>query len=192
MTSARYRPFTRSAGNPTSTPTTKQRRRRPAGSAVKGQSCDCHQDRGGVRADAEERAVPDRDLPVVAGEQVEPHRRDRRCRTPRDELVSVAVCEVGKYQPKNDHAPTTAGTGAPRRMSAAEVEHHTRSTVCVPNRPAGGTATRARMSPNGTTRSMPRSECMYCVVSAPRRRRSDRRPPRRAHCRSRRAPPPRT
>ena len=35
-----------------------------------------HEQRGRVRADAEERAVPDRHLAVVAGEQVEPHRRD--------------------------------------------------------------------------------------------------------------------
>ena len=153
-----------------------------------------HQQRGRVRAEPEERAVPDRHLAVVAGEQVEAHRRDPdvqrlrqqgRCRWSRS--------ASGRYQPKN--AITTA--------AATTIEHRTDARAATASshslhargaeQPAGRTSSTSRINPNGTSRSMP---CSACDV-ADRERVGDADDQAADHCaerrcRSRRARRPRT
>ena len=121
------------------------------------------EDRRRVRAEPEERAVPDRHLAVVTGEDVEPGRRD-----PDVDRLGVEP-HVGRRVLLRDpvaEARTTAATAA-----TIDTKKRPRGVTRAPRGPCrtgrrAGTAARRRISPNGTRSSMPSSASMYCVVSA--------------------------
>ena len=123
VTSARYRPFTRSAGKPDEHAdderTIARRQQRRDERHVPERDAEprvlvIHQQRGRVRADAEECAVPDRHLAVVAGEEVEAHRRDADVERLRDQPRVGRAVLVGKIQPKNTISTATTATDTAR------------------------------------------------------------------------------
>ena len=69
VVSARYSPPSRSAGSPTRNPTQAHTIAETGNVAQYGTFHDRHQDRRGIGADRIERAVPQRNLPVEAGQQ---------------------------------------------------------------------------------------------------------------------------
>src|SRR5262249_34668945 len=126
-----------------------------------------HQQGSRVRADAEECAVPDRYLSVVAGEDVEPHRREPDVEGLSDKpCVGRAVARREDPAEEHHEERDDRDRGQQHERALLRPQHHTRSTWVVPKRPAGRNISTSRMRPNGTIRVMPRSAWTYCVVSA--------------------------
>src|SRR5690606_4520196 len=116
-----------------------------------------HQDGGGVGAHPEEGAVPDRDLPRIAREQVEPEGGDGE-----GDGVAVLVDLEGlealrdESEHHDDHRgePPTDAEGPP--VGTARVDSawpHTRTTCLEPNSPWGRTRRMMRIS----TKAEPRA-----------------------------------
>src|SRR5262249_2992235 len=122
-----------------------------------------HEDGAGVRAEAEERAVADRYLAVVAGEDVEPGRRDPDVDRRRPELHVGRLMLLRDPIAEHVHRRDRDDDRDERTRQAGV---HTRSVRTVPNKPAGRKSNTSRIKPNGTTSSMPLNASMYCTVSA--------------------------
>ena len=122
------------------------RARRGKGRPV-GRAEPVHQDGGGIRADRVEGAVPERDLAVVAGEDVEPEKRDRVDQHERElERAVVADHERQHARDRDEH-----------HNADGRASRHTRLTFTLPKSPEGLTSSTPMMSPNATEslRSLP-------------------------------------
>src|SRR5690606_16738302 len=125
-----------------------------------------HQDRGRVRPEPEEGAVTDRHLPVVAGQEVEAHGRDREVDGLGEELglrrtVLLRQVQDDRGRDRTDRKLRDAHTVTPPGSA-----HHTRSTTRRPKSPVGRNSNTSRMMPKGTRISMSSSRSTYWIVSA--------------------------
>ena len=106
-----------------------------------------------VPADRHQRPVAERDLPRVAGEQVEPDDRDeegaRLGEVARVEVADEVRQEEEHGQPRRDHGDPEAHSQSPA--------HQTRLAETFPKRPAGRTSRTPRItaSATGRRRSVP-------------------------------------
>ncbi len=99
-----------------------------------------HQNRARVAADGHERPVPERDLPCVAGEDVEAEERDQV-----DADVRVLLrLEVAQERGQNRDADDERGE-ADEPRDARRARAHTRFTSGLPKRPTGRTSKTTRM-----------------------------------------------
>src|SRR6185437_6413431 len=95
------------------------------------------QDRRRVRADRHERPVAERDLAVLAGEDVQADDRDEVDPDEREPVVEVVVERLRQEDDEQRHSREREH--APEDPVRAEGLHYTLLTTTCPNRPAGRT-----------------------------------------------------
>src|SRR3954463_13536257 len=103
------------------------------------------ENRGLVAADRHERAVPERDLPAVAGEDCEPEQRDE-VDADRRELARVEVADLMRDEP-HDHGERDERE---RFEDELRARHQTRLAATRPKRPPGRTTSNPRISSSAT------------------------------------------